>query len=72
MRLRSTEGGTWDLILGREGVEAAEEAARPVATVSAPASDLVLLLWRRIGPDDVRIEGDRPAVERLLGWLELT
>jgi uncharacterized protein (TIGR03083 family) len=72
LRLRSTEGSTWDLILGREGVEATEEAERPVATVSASASDLVLLLWRRIGPDDVRIEGNRPAVEKLLGWLDLT
>jgi uncharacterized protein (TIGR03083 family) len=72
VRLRSTEGSTWDLILGGEGVEATEEAERPVATVSASASDLVLLLWRRIAPDDVRIEGDRAAVAKLLGWLDLT
>jgi uncharacterized protein (TIGR03083 family) len=72
VRLRSEEGGTWDLSLGEEGVEAADGKGRPVATVSASASDLVLLLWRRIGPDDVRIEGDRPAVENLLGWLDLT
>jgi hypothetical protein len=48
------------------------EKGRPVATVSASASDLILLLWRRIGPGDVRIEGDRSAVEKLLGWLDLT
>ena len=33
VRLRSTEGSAWDLILGREGVEATEEVVRPVATV---------------------------------------
>jgi hypothetical protein len=58
--------------LGEEGVEAADRKGRPVAGVSVSASDLVLLLWRRIGPDDVRIEGDRSAVEKLLGWLDLT
>jgi uncharacterized protein (TIGR03083 family) len=72
VRLRSDGGSAWDLILGREGVEVTEEADRPVATVSASASDLVLLLWRRNELDDVRIEGDRTAVGKLLGWLDLT
>jgi uncharacterized protein (TIGR03083 family) len=35
--------------------------APPAVTVSAPASDLVLLLYRRLGTDAVQIEGD-PAV----------
>jgi len=43
-----------------------------VATVSASASDLVLLLWRRIRPSEVHVDGDRAAVEKLLGWLDLT
>jgi uncharacterized protein (TIGR03083 family) len=72
VQLRSDEGSTWDLGLGEDGVKAANENDRPVATVSASASDLVLLLWRRIGPDGVHVEGDRAAVDKLLGWLDLT
>ncbi|MGH2817575.1 MAG: hypothetical protein ACRDJS_03825 [Actinomycetota bacterium] len=72
VRLRADEGSTWDLRLGKEGVETADGKGQPVASASASASDLVLLLWRRAGPDDVRIEGDRSAVEKLLGWLDLT
>ena len=41
------------------------------ATVQATASDLDLLLWRRIGARDVEIEGDVSAVERFLGASDL-
>jgi hypothetical protein len=70
VQLRSDEGSTWDLGLGEDGVKAADGNGRPVATVSASASDLVLLLWRRIGPGDVHIEGDRAAVDTSssAGW----
>lgn len=34
--------------------------------VRAPASDLLLLVWRRIGPDDVEVVGDRTALARFL------
>jgi len=37
-----------------------------VATVSAPASDLVLLLYGRVSADDVRIEGDASALTPFL------
>ena len=37
-----------------------------VVTVSAPASDLVLLLYGRVSADDVRVEGDRAALAPFL------
>ena len=41
--------------------------AEPVAaTVTATASDIVLLLYGRVAPDAVAIQGDRDAVERFL------
>jgi len=47
-----------------------------VATVDATArgstSDLVLLLWRRLTPDDIQVEGDRATLERLLGLADLS
>ncbi len=38
----------------------------PLVTASAPASDLVLLLYRRISPDAVRVEGDRATLDAFL------
>ncbi len=38
----------------------------PAAVVSAPASDLILLLYGRIPLDDVTVEGDRVAAQALL------
>ena len=39
---------------------------KPVVTVSAPASDLVLLLYGRISVDDVLVEGDRATLDPFL------
>jgi uncharacterized protein (TIGR03083 family) len=44
--------------------------AKPVVTVSAPSADLVLLLYRRLAPDDVRVEGDRGALDEFLAPIE--
>jgi uncharacterized protein (TIGR03083 family) len=41
-------------------------AEPPVVTVSAPASDLVLLLYGRVSADDVLIEGDAAALAPFL------
>jgi len=38
----------------------------PAVTASASASDLVLLLYGRVSPDDVRVEGERAALDRAL------
>jgi uncharacterized protein (TIGR03083 family) len=41
------------------------------AIVRAPASDLLLMLWRRIGPFDLDVAGDRVALARFLGRADL-
>ena len=41
-------------------------AGEPVVAVSAPASDLVLLLYGRVSPDDVAVDGDRTALDAFL------
>jgi uncharacterized protein (TIGR03083 family) len=40
--------------------------AAPAVTVSGPASDLVLLLYRRVGSEAVRVEGDAGVLEAFL------
>ncbi len=39
---------------------------QPVVSVSATASDLVLLLYGRVTPDAVEVEGDRAALDAFL------
>ncbi len=41
-------------------------------TVRATTSDLLLLLWRRVGADAVQVEGDRSSLERFLSISDLT
>jgi uncharacterized protein (TIGR03083 family) len=48
------------------GTTYAAGSGDPVVTVSAPASDLVLLLYGRISADDVLIEGDAAALAPFL------
>lgn len=55
-----------------DGTFASEPAGQPDGTITASASDLDLLLWRRVAPADVSIVGDRSAVERFLGATDLT
>ena len=38
----------------------------PAVTVSASASDLVLLLYGRVRPDQVRVEGERATLDAAL------
>jgi uncharacterized protein (TIGR03083 family) len=40
--------------------------APPVVSASAPASDLVLLLYRRISADEVGVDGDRAVLDTFL------
>jgi uncharacterized protein (TIGR03083 family) len=42
----------------------------PAVTVSAPSSDLVLLLYRRLSPDQVRVDGDRAVLDEFLAPIE--
>ena len=39
-------------------------------TVSAPSADLVLLLYKRVSPGDVRVDGDRAVLDEFLPPIE--
>ncbi|GAB1690585.1 maleylpyruvate isomerase family mycothiol-dependent enzyme [Krasilnikovia sp. M28-CT-15] len=65
----AVEGPSWLVDLSAEGARLEPTATdAPRATVRAPASDLVLALYRRIPLERVRVDGDRALVERLLAW----
>jgi uncharacterized protein (TIGR03083 family) len=67
VHLHQTDGdGEWVLTLGPDGVKVEHGHAKCDAAVRATGSDLVLLLWGRIGPDDVEVLGDRAPLESLL------
>ena len=50
--------GEWLVMLGPEGVDLTHEHAKGDVAVRAPASDLLLLLWNRRGPDGLQVFGD--------------
>lgn len=73
--LVADEGQAWTLILDATGASAVRSAAgegRPEAdaTVSAPASDLLLALYRRAPWDNgtLRVAGDAALVRQLVVW----
>jgi uncharacterized protein (TIGR03083 family) len=73
VHLAPTEGETTWVVSVRDGrIDLGGDAATADVTARAPASDLLLLLWRRVGPDDVKIEGDRSALERFLAIVDLS
>lgn len=47
-------------------------SARPATTLSGGASDLLLVLWRRLGVDAVDVSGDRALAERFIAAADLT
>jgi uncharacterized protein (TIGR03083 family) len=71
LALSAVEGPTWLLDLTPAGAKADPAASgEPVATIRASASDLLLLLFRRIGADAVSVTGDRTVVDELLAWTD--
>jgi uncharacterized protein (TIGR03083 family) len=72
--LRTTDvPGEWTVVAGPE--RAAIHAAATdgaAAMIEGGASDLVLVLWRRLPPDAVTISGDRALAERFLAATVLT
>ena len=52
-------------------IDLAADATAAEATAMASTSDLLLLLWRRVAPDDVAVDGDRSALERFLEIADL-
>jgi uncharacterized protein (TIGR03083 family) len=72
VRLRTTDvPGEWTVVAGPDGaiVDADGDAD---ATIEGDASDLVLVLWRRLPLDAVTVGGDRALAERFLGAADLT
>jgi hypothetical protein len=65
----ATDGPSWTVDLTPEGVRLdPAESGSPVATVRAPASDLVLALYGRKAYDDLEVEGDREVLRELREW----
>jgi uncharacterized protein (TIGR03083 family) len=65
----ATDGPGWTVDLTPTGAVLEPAAAgEPVATVHAPASDLVLALYGRVPFDDLRVDGDRAVLAELRGW----
>ncbi|MET0416486.1 MAG: maleylpyruvate isomerase family mycothiol-dependent enzyme [Actinoplanes sp.] len=65
----ATDGPSWTVDLSPSGSRCEPAASgSPVATVHAPASDLVLALYGRVPFDDLRVDGDRGVLGELRGW----
>jgi uncharacterized protein (TIGR03083 family) len=74
VRLRTTDApGAWTVVAGpeRATIEAGA-GGDAAATIEGVASDLILVLWRRLSPDAVAISGDRALAERFLAAADLS
>jgi hypothetical protein len=69
VQYQAIEGPSWTLDLSPAGATADPAASGdPVTRIHATASDLVLLLHRRIPLDAVRLDGDREVATQLREW----
>ena len=68
-------GGSWLLDLGPHGVHVLQGDvhgdAKPLATVTADPSDMVLAFYRRDTPGKLHIDGDAELVPQLIAWPNL-
>lgn len=72
IHLHQTDGeGEWIVRFGSEGVTVERSHAKGSVAVRAPASDLLLLLWRRVPPADIEVFGDKQLLEEFLAWMDL-
>jgi uncharacterized protein (TIGR03083 family) len=62
-------GGSRWLVLGDDGPAPSEGPDAPTATLSATASDLLLLLYRRLPLEAVTVTGDEAFAAAFLDWL---
>ena len=61
----STDGaGEWAVVFGAEGARPAEPGEGWDLRLAGPASDLMLFLWGRAGPDALALTGDRALADR--------
>jgi uncharacterized protein (TIGR03083 family) len=63
--------GEWLVTMGDDAVSVTREHAKGDAAVRGPASDLLLLLWRRISPEQLTLFGDRATLDNFLDVVEL-
>ncbi|MFI1987915.1 maleylpyruvate isomerase family mycothiol-dependent enzyme [Actinoplanes sp. NPDC020271] len=69
VQFQAIEGPSWTVDLSPAGATPDPAASgEPVTRIHATASDLVLLLYRRIPLDAVRIDGDREVATQLREW----
>jgi hypothetical protein len=68
VHVHQTDGnGGWLFTLTQEGVQITEGHPAAVTEAKGTASDILLVLWRRLPLDRLEITGDRTLVERLVG-----
>lgn len=72
LHLHRTDGaGEWFVRFKPDGVSVQRSHAKGSVAVRAPASELLLLLWRRIGTQDVEVFGDGSLLSEFLAWMDL-
>ena len=54
-----------------DGVTVTAQHAKGDAALRGTANDLLLALWRRVGPDALEVIGDRDVAERFLSRTSL-
>jgi uncharacterized protein (TIGR03083 family) len=70
IHLHSTDApGEWLVRVAGGALTVAREHGKGDAAVRAPASDLMLLLWRRRPPSELEVFGDATALDRFIGRL---
>lgn len=73
VHLHATDSGDeWLVAVADGSVTAERRHAKADVAVRGAVSDLLLLLWRRVGPSDVEVVGDGAALERFLARTSLT
>ncbi len=72
IHLHQNDGeGEWVLCCGTEGISVERSHAKGSVAVRASASELLLLLWRRVRPGDVEVFGDEQLLVEFLAWMDL-
>jgi uncharacterized protein (TIGR03083 family) len=72
VHLHATDAdGEWLVTEAGDRLEVTRGHAKGDAAARGPASDLLLLLWRRRGPGEVEVHGDLAVLERLLARTDL-
>lgn len=75
LHLHQSDGdGEWFVRYGPDGVTFSKEHAKGDAAVRGTASDLLLMLWRRVPTDSPALEvhGDRHSLDEFVSWLDLS